>query len=147
MIEGEPDLLRLPLHEKIGKTKVMERNIYTKTKLAGVEPAITLIAKLVTNDTKVKSGIFGLNDKLELIYTKRIYNTLNNSKIFHILARLENDVTAVVLFAVFDKEPFSVSKRFIRKMVSFCEATQISLLDIIFYSPQGSASLRQQNLL
>lgn len=137
----------IDLYEEVGRKNIMGRNVLFETKLAGAERAIKIISDLANADPKLKSGIFGLNNALEILYTNKSYRLLNDARTFHVLTRLESDVTGIVLFAVFKNEPFSVSRKFIHKMERFCEAMQISLLDIIFYSQQGSASLRQQNLL
>lgn len=116
--------------------------------LAGAKSTARLISELLTENDQCKAGIFGVTDKLEIVSVQTFPHRLRDVFVGRaVLEALRADATGIIAFDIVDENRFHAEERTISRLAESCEAASTCLLDVLLYSPESWASMRQQNLL
>jgi DNA repair protein RadC len=126
----------------------MNDDLLSEPKLAGAQSTVEIISNLLMTQGQLQSGIIGVNDKLKMVFIETFQCALDKIAIEVVLEfAVQKNVTGVVTFEVFPNNQLCMNRRFINKLLASCEVVKIVLLDVILYSKQDWASLRQQNII
>lgn len=114
--------------------------------LAGADLSAKAILNLLKNDQHIRSGVLGVNDKLEIVSSHFFSESLKTSNVNSSFdeARCAN-ATGVVAFDVFDGKIFVSNSKFIEKLNRICESAGLTLIDLMLFGSDDWISLRQQN--
>jgi hypothetical protein len=124
----------------------MQRDYTNCTKLAGAALSAQAILGMIKKDLKIRSGILGVNDKLEIVSSQFSTAQLKTTTVSSSMneANLAN-ATGIVAFDVIDGNIFVSDSKFIRKLNSICDSAGLTLIDIMLFGTDDWMSLRQQN--
>jgi hypothetical protein len=124
----------------------MQREYTDNIKMAGAELSAQAILDILRKNSHVRSGMLGVNDKLEIV-SHHFFN--EKLKLAQINSSIDEasctNATGVVFFDVFEGNVFVADSRFIAKLNSICESGCLTLIDLMLFGSDDWMSLRQQN--
>jgi hypothetical protein len=116
--------------------------------LAGAESTVRHISEFLTENDQCKAGIFGVTDKLEIVSVQTFPHRLHDVVVGRAVHEaMRANATAIIAFDIVDESRFRAQESAISRLAESCEEARTCLLDVILYSPEKWASMRQQNLL
>lgn len=118
------------------------------SRIQRVDEAVAAISNLVATDSQCRSGILGLNDQLEITTARTFAEGLQ--LLPSITASLEastDHATAIIAFDLMQTVDRLAENGMVKRLAAGCEATNLTLLDVMVISESGWNSLRQKNLL
>lgn len=112
--------------------------------LIGAESTAKTLKAWLVEDKGTCSGLLGVNSALQVISVRSFEHELRQPSLRHALSEaVHASASGVVAYAVSDFFDQGV----ICKLANACELLNVTLLDVIIFSPRGWQSARQQNLL
>lgn len=126
----------------------MNKDLLREPKLAGAQSTVETISNLLMTRGQFRSGIIGVDDKLEIVSIETFQCALDQISVEIVLEYAsQNQATGIVTFEIFPNNRFCMNGSFINTLLASCEDAHIALLDVILYSKQDWSSLRQQNII
>jgi hypothetical protein len=114
--------------------------------LSGADLSAQSILNILKKERHVRSGVLGVNDKLEIVSSHFFSESLKTSPINSCFDEASRaNATGVVAFEVIDGNIFVSDSKFIEKLNNICESAGLTLIDLMLFGSDDWMSLRQQN--
>ena len=117
-------------------------------KMTDAEISSHIILNVLKHNAIVRSGIFGINNQLEIVSRCLKYDKLKNIPLaLNIDEISRSGATGIIAFDCVSENLFVSDSNLIRRMKSICESAGIILIDVMLFGTDGWLSLRRQNRL
>ena len=124
----------------------LQRDYTNCLKMSGAKPSAQAILGMLKKNYKFRSGILGVNDKLEIVFSDLFIDPLKKSPVNTSVDEANRaSATGIVAFDVCEANAFVSDSKFIRKLDSICESAGLTLIDLMLFGTDDWMSLRQQN--
>jgi hypothetical protein len=112
------------------------------------ELSVKEIRLLTESNPQCRSGVIGVDDKLEMVSYRLLNCQLNEIQLPAIFADMASShVKAAIVFNIISDNKFESNKNINNKLALACELHNIDLIDVILIGYESWVSLRQHNRL
>jgi len=126
----------------------MQRDHNDILKMTDAEVSSHIVLDVLKNNSQVRSGLIGINNKLEIVSRILACDRLKNIPLtLNIDEACQSFATGIIAFDCLDQNLFVSDSNLIRRMKSICESAGITLIDVMLFGTDDWLSLRRQNRL
>lgn len=119
--------------------------------LAGSEATARILKDWLIDSKETRSGIIGVDDSCHIVSVRTFQHMLTQPTLnFGLDAAIGASAAGIVAYNTTEENQPKLDRIFTAKLEAACQALNMTLLDVLLYSPQlptGWLSARQQNII